>query len=80
MSHDPDDRYDTAITILTQLPDAVINERALRDLSQQQAAAHIGISRSSLLRIEAGRDTRLHTALKVLEWIQASRTSDQVAP
>jgi transcriptional regulator with XRE-family HTH domain len=53
----------------TALPMKLKYERIQRKLSLQQAADQIGISRSSLVRAEAGYDPRLYTLLAIMRWL-----------
>jgi predicted transcriptional regulator len=65
----PSDRYYTAKDVLAELPHQVATDRARLGLTQKDAAIEIGISRSSLIRLEAGQDARLSTFRKALDWV-----------
>jgi len=75
MTQRPDtrDHYLIAEEVLTGLDTTVFAARISRGLSQQAAAGEIGIARTSLARLETGRDARMSTVIKVLEWIRQHR-------
>ncbi|MBA9003683.1 helix-turn-helix transcriptional regulator [Thermomonospora cellulosilytica] len=59
-----------AALLETQLPALLKDERRRRGLSQRAAAHQIGVSYSTICRIENGHDCALSNAAAVLRWLE----------
>ncbi|MBT3201574.1 MAG: helix-turn-helix domain-containing protein [Phycisphaerales bacterium] len=69
-------------------PEAVITELGLRlarrrielSMTQAQLAAHAGIGKRTIERIESGADTQLSTLIRLLSVLDLSEYLDQLIP
>lgn len=62
-------RAKRAALILRNLPADLRAFRDDRDLTMRQVADETGLSRSTVWRIEHGRDVRMYCLLAVLDWM-----------
>lgn len=64
-----DHEYASTIATLTALPQQLRDRRASAALSLRAAAQIIGVSTSTLHRIETGRGANLRSVIAVLRWL-----------
>lgn len=60
--------------ILRNLPMDLLNLRESLDLTQTEVGALTGLSKSTIWRIEQGRDVRMFCMLAVLDWMGAQQS------
>jgi ribosome-binding protein aMBF1 (putative translation factor) len=61
--------YTELADVIANLPLLLREARRARGLSMRAAAASIGLSHSTITRIEAGEDCALSNAVAVLRWL-----------
>lgn len=66
--------YTELAEMLDRLPFIVADARRARGLSLRRAAHEIGISFSTVTRVEQGEDVVLSTITAVLRWLDQSHT------
>lgn len=65
--------------VLDDLPVIVLNARRLRRMSQREAAAEIGVSYSTISRIETGGECSSVSLRAVLLWLDAGHDRTRAA-
>jgi transcriptional regulator with XRE-family HTH domain len=61
--------YSAMVATLVDLPDIVSARRERRQLSLREAAAEIGISHTTLARVEQGSTCSIENLIRILEWL-----------
>jgi transcriptional regulator with XRE-family HTH domain len=67
--------YGELAAVLESLPDALKVTRRARGVSLRECARQIGVSFSTVNRIEAGEDVVLSNAVAVMRWIDQTEAS-----
>lgn len=66
--------------IITELGRRLTRRRIELGMTQAQLAAHAGIGKRTIERIEAGADTQLSTLIRLLSVLDLSESLDQLIP
>jgi len=74
------DGQQTAEAIIGELGRRLGRRRVQLELTQAEVAKRAGISKRTLERIEAGRDTQLSSFLRLLRVLELAEGMEQVAP
>jgi transcriptional regulator with XRE-family HTH domain len=77
MAHDQPTSYRELADVLNALPLLLREARRARGLSQRATADQLGMSFSTVCRIEDGRDGMVSHALAVLAWLDQTPTSEE---